>query len=59
MDKIKLKPCPFCGGKAQVIQSYRHYKEGKCAIRCVVCGNGTLLMTEEAATKAWNKRSTT
>lgn len=54
MNETKLKPCPYCGGKAQVM-----YNAGKCAIRCVVCGNGTLLMTEEAATEAWNKRSTT
>lgn len=50
----ELKSCPFCGGKAEVNLFLGNY--------CVTCTNcmGAIFpdkgMTEEEATKAWNRR---
>lgn len=32
-----LKPCPFCGGKAEIIGA-RYEREETYAIRCTECG---------------------
>jgi len=54
MKLIELKPCPFCGGKAEV-----HEFNGKCFMaycsKCA-CEQGRNYTTEKAAIKAWNKR---
>lgn len=53
MSEIKLKPCPFCGGKAESFQDYM----GWFVVQCK-CGIGTLhYSTLEAAVKAWNRRT--
>lgn len=52
MNEIKLKPCPFCGGEAEVISVYSHY-----GVMCKGCGAGTVSAdTIDGAAKAWNKR---
>ena len=54
MSEIKLKPCPFCGGKAKLVYYYpfRYY------VSCVVCAAATVaLPSEEAAINTWNRRS--
>ena len=55
----KLKPCPFCGGEAEIsgtmnFESLRRY----CAT-CLVCGVETprIARTREEAIKAWNRRA--
>ena len=50
---IKLRPCPFCGGKADV----DIYKSGDYHAQCLQCGTLTkdFPNTEEAAA-AWNMR---
>ena len=54
---MKLKPCPFCGGK-----SFRHcnYKLGRWTIKCGVCELETLLNVRvkplDKQEKKWNKR---
>lgn len=49
----ELKPCPFCGSRADVFQTLNGYH----CVQCVVCGCGTLnTRNEEIAVKAWNRR---
>lgn len=67
MDELKtpeLKPCPFCGGKAQIV-SFRTYIERfhgmgrKFYVNCTDCGidgPGTHF-TESDAANAWNRRA--
>lgn len=57
MNETKLKPCPFCGGEALAMM-YRN--RGAYTVCCAVCNSRTAeFANEEAAIKAWNKRSTT
>ena len=51
----ELKPCPFCGGEAHVVETIH----GKTLpwVRCKDCGMETpMLDTEEEAIEAWNRR---
>lgn len=60
MPEIELKPCPFCGGKAEIYQ-----ENGTVSIGCSQCQCGTAYMsgastTEkkiEIATRDWNRRA--
>lgn len=60
MSEMKLKPCPFCGGKAWLINAEagkdgmgRHWRNP----RCRECGADLgYCKTPEAAAKAWNTR---
>jgi hypothetical protein len=36
MDKIELKPCPFCG--SEVIKFHKHNKNNKTDVQCLQCG---------------------
>lgn len=61
-DKIKLKPCPFCGGDAE----FAHGRYWGSELFKVVCGNkdkcailpetGAYFIKEQAAA-AWNRRA--
>ena len=49
-----LKPCPFCGGKAELFHSY----DGYHCVQCTCCACGTMHMrTERAAIRMWNRRA--
>ena len=52
-----LKPCPFCGGEAEVFRGitygFRYLYEPRC-IKCE-CALG-IYETEEQAIEAWNRR---
>ena len=70
MNKIELKTCPFCGGKAELKQDIRYPKSGEYAGESVkayeiICPNydcaiynadNTYFLSEEDAVKAWNTR---
>lgn len=58
MDE-ELKPCPFCGGKAETV--YAYYDYNSWGIHCVDCGAyiqcDPKKDTKEEAIKAWNNRA--
>lgn len=61
MGKIKLKPCPFCGGNGIIreFQSFRistYYPECDNE-NCVASDTGIHFDTEQEAAEAWNKRA--
>jgi Lar family restriction alleviation protein len=50
----KLKPCPFCGGQADIIRSANHW----FFVRCPACeASKPGFETENDAVEAWNSRS--
>ena len=64
----KLKPCPFCGGKAAVLLNPQYYFSDAGQIQhrqklfyriaCHACGALTQLMeTKQEAIEAWNRRT--
>ena len=55
MTKRKgLLPCPHCGGKAGLYQTY----ESSWCVQCDSCGATTLKGTEEEVVEKWNARET-
>ena len=64
MEIVKLKPCPFCGGKAKVFS----FMNGGICIKCMNCYCQTEIRTDgciadaqrksayEMCVKDWNKR---
>ena len=57
--KAKLKPCPFCGGKARV-QGHEFIGYGDTfGVVCLNCGAETrqFYVTENEAIEAWNRRA--
>lgn len=49
----KLKPCPFCGGKAGIYPDYL----GFYTVQCNKCGIRTLRKREESEVmNDWNRR---
>ena len=66
MPEIKLKPCPFCGGAAEIVwevDAGYYFAEESYHTRCKDCGcnlgGGVLegFETEEEAAEAWNRRA--
>lgn len=56
MKNNKLKPCPFCGGEAELYQSYCGYYQ----IECHQCSARSCTAVEkESVISNWNMRSTT
>ena len=60
MAEIRLKPCPFCGGEAALINTMAFGKSCK-SVRCIKCKatvkNFAGNMQEERAVEAWNRRT--
>lgn len=61
---MRLKPCPFCGRPAKLLQTERQTVRGTTiAGWFVICGNArcscrTLeFLTPERAVKTWNRRA--
>ena len=63
MDEIKLKPCPFCGGEAEINvdreavedTEKRHWAYTVVCKRC--CATSGLTYLPEKAREAWNRRA--
>jgi len=55
-DKLTdLKPCPFCGSKAELLNMGEDFPH---IVVCTNCGSaGATYETEQEAIEAWNKRS--
>ena len=47
----ELKPCPFCGGEAEIFES------AICQIRCSNCNARSCWNTKDKAIEAWNRRA--
>ena len=62
----ELKPCPFCGKKAELRTTDRDSEYGECAfVACTNCGaNGRMVhisykyCATDKAIEAWNRRVT-
>lgn len=53
-EKVKLKPCPFCGGAASMRDGM-----GEFWVRCDDCGSsGAMRSRQDRAERDWNDRST-
>ncbi len=71
MKGIFLKPCPFCGGKAELKQDTRYPRSGKYEDKAVkayevICPNhdcviynadNTYFLSKKAAVEVWNSRA--
>lgn len=58
MNNEELKPCPFCGGEAEIVED-RLYGEDYYAGRCRSCAATSIFeFTKEEAIAAWNRRET-
>ena len=61
MDKSKLKPCPFCGSKAECVENTGRQRGSKRVFH--ICCNGCSIMqtkwlhSKKEAIEAWNMRS--
>lgn len=56
-DKIKLKPCPFCGGPAEIVDNSRCVPN-TYLVSCWWCGAQTDCDdSKEGAAEAWNRRA--
>lgn len=54
----EIKPCPFCGGKAEVFQRVKHNGFNTYEIHCLNCGIGTEESPlEEVTHRYWNRRA--
>lgn len=53
MNNEELKPCPFCGGEAEIVMS-----GGDRRVECKKCGaRSDWYDTEAEAIAAWNRRN--
>lgn len=56
----ELKPCPFCGGKAEIFQRigkrYSEYNVSCGNVNCNVMPETGNFDTEQKAIEAWNRR---
>lgn len=57
----ELKPCPFCGGEAYLVEltptQYNDQHSTYYSVGCIDCGIGFYENTEDEATAAWNRRA--
>ena len=58
MEEIKLKPCPFCGGKGEIFRGTTYGFHYLYEPRCITCECALgVYETEEQAIEAWNRRA--
>ena len=58
-EKIELKPCPFCGSKAEMVEQRLPNTATRYGVCCGECDNGTWKWyeSESEAAAAWNRRA--
>lgn len=63
MAKKKVKPCPFCGSKAEIRHNNHYDNDGEIIDsyyfgRCtnLACPKGLVYDSHRKAVRAWNKR---
>ena len=56
MSEEELKPCPFCGGKAIIMQHWKDFKTNKYIVKCIKCGAQTDAAVKEHISILWNTR---
>ena len=55
----ELKPCPFCGGVAEIKTVTRHISNNLIVAKCTLCGASTKTFPEakeDQCRAAWNIR---
>lgn len=56
-NKVLLKPCPFCGGKAELVYGYCDYNVWQVACQTDGChGMAGWADTRDEAAEDWNRR---
>ena len=59
--KPDLRPCPFCGGEAEILAVPGYYDQGKQSawvVKCTAgCCNQMPHTSKQAALEAWNRRA--
>lgn len=55
----KLKPCPFCGGRAIILQTETFFSYPRYFATCDSCGVETprVYKTRAKSIEAWNRRA--
>jgi Lar family restriction alleviation protein len=54
---MELKPCPFCGGKAEVVDN-EYFVDVSCAhIHCRGYAASLMYNNKKEAIEAWNRRA--
>lgn len=64
MKETELKPCPFCGGRAKLIENHIIGGNDNSLVKCELCGVRTpayevsvKYCPNDEATKTWNRRA--
>ena len=52
---VELKPCPFCGGKAEIIGGIS--ERSSAQVRCTQCSCSTSYCHINMAIDKWNRRA--
>ena len=55
-NAYQLRPCPFCGGEAQIDKAPRGSYQAYCS-HCSTIQMGVFYNTESEAVAAWNRRA--